>query len=259
MTTTRVYIAIDDTDTIETDTAASRGTGAVARDLAALLDRRGLGRSLGVTRHQLLVDPRIPYTSHNSAACLLIETNGAPVEELAVAAAAFLSAEAAPGSDAGLCVAPEARVGPTITDFGRRAKREVLTAAAAHRLAEEAGLHLSGHTGERIGVIGALAAVGLRQSGNDGRFLDLNGLRALHGVQPVATLHGTGIRRFRSMTSPVTLRPTDTIDVGEKWPQPILEHGEPTLILERVALPKMAVPEVAVPWRVAPRELMKQF
>ena len=46
-----VYIGLDDTDVI-----GSRGTGRVARALADLLVGAGLGDSLGVTRHQLLVD-----------------------------------------------------------------------------------------------------------------------------------------------------------------------------------------------------------
>ena len=35
---------------------------------------------------------------------------------------------------------------------------------------EKANIHLSEHGGKGIGVIGALAGVGLRMSGNDGRF-----------------------------------------------------------------------------------------
>ena len=39
----------------------------VARGLAERLESLGLGKSLGVSRHQLLVDNRIRYTSHNSS------------------------------------------------------------------------------------------------------------------------------------------------------------------------------------------------
>ncbi|MGH2717450.1 MAG: hypothetical protein ACRDJU_02570, partial [Actinomycetota bacterium] len=62
---TNLLIAIDDTDNRD-----SRGTGAGSRALLeALLDAE-LGQPVGITRHQLLVDPAIPYTSHNSSACL---------------------------------------------------------------------------------------------------------------------------------------------------------------------------------------------
>ena len=48
-------------------------------------------------------------------------------------------------------------------------------------LADRHGAHLEGVTGERIGVIGALAAVGLRRGGHDGRFIWLEGVRELQG------------------------------------------------------------------------------
>ena len=62
-----VYIGIDDTDNPDT-----RGTGFRARQLVDRLHDRDMARTVGVTRHQLLVDDRIPYTSHNSSACLAV-------------------------------------------------------------------------------------------------------------------------------------------------------------------------------------------
>ncbi len=54
-----IYVGLDDTDN-----KTSRGTGYLARMVAASLSDRF--KVWGVTRHQLLVDPRVPYTSHNS-------------------------------------------------------------------------------------------------------------------------------------------------------------------------------------------------
>ena len=48
-------------------------------------------------------------------------------------------------------------------------KHRVLTKQAAYQTAEQAGIHLSEHGGTGDGVIGALAGVGLRLSGCDGR------------------------------------------------------------------------------------------
>ena len=62
-----LLIGIDDTDNLET-----RGTGFRARQLASGLQASALATTHGITRHQLLVDPRIPYTSHNSSACLRV-------------------------------------------------------------------------------------------------------------------------------------------------------------------------------------------
>lgn len=251
----RYYIAIDDTDTASE--TPNQGTGARARELAMLLARVTGGRPGGVTRHQLLVDPAIAYTSHNSAACIVVTVSDEqdPDEvkaRLAGESAAFLEQYSAPGSDAGLCVAARPQVPEAVLDWGRRAQREVLTAAEAHSVAAEAGIHLSGHTGERIGVIGALAAVGLRHSGTDGRFLNLPGLRQLIGHHPVSALTAVGVAGFRTTTGPVELAAGEVIDVGEKWPQPVLLGGEPILLIEPAN-------QVGVAWRAAPREVVKRY
>ena len=67
-------IGIDDTDNLE-----SRGTGHRVRWLGDLLAREDLADIKGITRHQLLVDPRIPYTSHNSSTCMQISADDSTV------------------------------------------------------------------------------------------------------------------------------------------------------------------------------------
>jgi len=63
----RTLIGLDDTDTLECE----RGTGKLARGLVKILPE---GCKLwGVLRQQLLIDERIPYTSHNSAACAVVD------------------------------------------------------------------------------------------------------------------------------------------------------------------------------------------
>ncbi|HEV2250246.1 MAG TPA: hypothetical protein VGT60_07050 [Candidatus Limnocylindria bacterium] len=219
-----VLVGIDDTDVLD-----SRGTGFIARELAAAL-RVTLGAWLGgITRHQLLVDPRIPYTSHNSSACLSVETASA-IDELAAFAGAFLEARAPSGSDPGLCIATEPAAA-AVVEFGRRAQQDVLPASEATALAARAGVHLSAHGGTGQGVIGALAAVALRRGGDDGRFLDLGDVRRLQGVVAVARLRQSGITEFRSDDRPVGLRDADLIDVGD-WCRPVLRGGRPTLLIE---------------------------
>ena len=104
MAAVRLLIGIDDTDNLE-----SRGTGYRARQLGQRL-AGGDSRVRGISRHQLLVDDRIPYTSHNSAACLELETVSARLDSIAELAREFLQRESAAGSDAGLCVAQADRV-----------------------------------------------------------------------------------------------------------------------------------------------------
>lgn len=162
----RAYISIDDTDNLD-----SRGTGEIAELLARGIEENGWGWCSYVTRHQLLVHPDIPYTSHNSAMCFTVELTEGPLDSLIGFAGGFLERECAEGSDPGLCVVTESRLErpDLLMEFGRRAKEVVLTKDAAYGLAGDPGVHLSEHGGTGHGVIGALAGAGLRRGGNDGR------------------------------------------------------------------------------------------
>ena len=153
----------------------------MARNLADALVQAGLVSVFSITRHQLLVDPRIPYTSHNSSASITGKLTGTEFQ-VRDYCAEFLLKHAADGSDVGLCVVLEDNIPEEIVSFGQRAKLEVLKEVEAHDLATKHAIHLIGLTGEKIGVIGALAAVGLRFHGNDGRLLWLNHLREIQGV-----------------------------------------------------------------------------
>lgn len=161
-----LLVCLDDTDNLE-----SRGTGELASLLAAQLAQNGWGRASFVTRHQLLVHPDIPYTSHNSAMCFAATLEDGQMERFIDHAGLFLERESAPGSDPGLCVAQlEKLTSPErMVAFGRSAKERVLDKKTAYALAKELGVHLSEHGGSGQGVVGALAGAGLRLGGNDGR------------------------------------------------------------------------------------------
>lgn len=117
--------------------------------------------------------------------------------------------------------------------FGRRAQSDIVAASAATALAAQVGVHLSAHGGSGLGVIGALAAVGLRRGGEDGRFLDLGDIRGLQGVVAVSRLRLSGITEFVSEGRGVVLRDEQAIDVGD-WCRPVLSGGRPTLLIEEV-------------------------
>ncbi len=155
------YLSFDDTDTLE-----SPGTGHV---LEAFLRSLPCESSF-ISRHQLFVSRDVPYTSHNSAMCA--ELWGEIDEQTLIGlAAAHLLKTFAPGADPGLCVADAERMRSPelLVRWGYRAKKEVLTKADAYALASACGVHLSEHGGTGQGVVGALAAVGLRFGGQDGR------------------------------------------------------------------------------------------
>ena len=73
----RFLIGIDDTDN-----SNSRGTGNLARELGSLLQRVPGVRLLEITRHQLLISPLIPYTSHNGCICLAVDAESRDGREL---------------------------------------------------------------------------------------------------------------------------------------------------------------------------------
>jgi hypothetical protein len=239
-------IGVDDTDNLE-----SRGTGHRARRLGQLLAEAGLAVVQGITRHQLLVDPRIPYTSHNSSACLTAEAPEDRVGGLRDLCADYLLKESAPGSDAGLCIASWSAVSPAVKSFARRAQTEVLTRDEAASLAKSEGIILEGLTGDGGGIIGSLAAVGLRVVGNGGRFLWLAGLRELTGIHSLEQLRSlVGIDEITTVEGTV-VPDSALIDVGP-WPRPILRNGRAVLLVEEVE-------NGASHWQVVHKEVIKQY
>jgi len=226
-----LLLGIDDTDVL----GHHMGTGRLGRDLGAHLEARGLAKLLGVVRHQLLVDPRIPYTSHNSPACLILKAatdgNGL-IRRILSEAAAYVTSHCANGSDPGLCLAAKKGVGAAVVRFGRRAGSEVLAKADAAGLAREQGLPLEelGGTGE--GIIGALAAVGLTAEGNAGRFLEFSGgLRGLGESVPAGVLMRRGIRLL-SVSRNGEAVPAEAVIATGDWVRPRLIAGRPVLLVE---------------------------
>lgn len=213
----------------DTDMPGTRGTGFLSRMLAEHLVSMG-GVSRGITRHQLLVHPEIRYTSHNSANCLELGSEEAG-EALFAAACEFVSAHAHEGSDPGVCVAGRGQVAEEVRRFGARAQSEVLAAQAAMGLAERHALLLAGLAGTRGGVIGALAAVGLRAGGNDGRFIALGGIRELDGAVAVRQILDAGVSAVRP-TDGGPLGPGDRVQTFG-WLRPRLLGGLPVVLVER--------------------------
>jgi tRNA(Ile2) C34 agmatinyltransferase TiaS len=162
-----IHIGIDDTDTPDTE-----GTNQLARHIACNLPA-GFSAQL-IVRHQLLLDPRIPYTSGNGCASILVNAqSGADTELLLATVRQAMQQWFKPGSDPGLCMARQ--VAPELTAFGARCQQEPVTQMEARALAAAHGVHLEALGGSEDGVIGALAAVGLLAGGNDGRIIHLPG------------------------------------------------------------------------------------
>jgi hypothetical protein len=225
----KFLIGIDDTDN---DT--SPGTGQLARRLAREIEQRG-ATLLGITRHQFLLDDRIPYTSHNSGACVALEWSS-PLSKLEFAFD-LIGEWSADGSDPGVCIAAFDKVPPGVMEWGWSATREVLTRDQAISLASRLDICLRPLGGSGDGIIGALASVGLRADGNEGRFLDLPGLRMLAEFVNIRELTQIGIHVNHQM--PVGSAPSDLSLPGGKsryktlnWVRPRLVGGKPVWPVE---------------------------
>jgi tRNA(Ile2) C34 agmatinyltransferase TiaS len=216
-----IFIGLDDTDNLE-----SRGTGNLARQIATSLASDF--SVAGVLRHQLLVDPNIRYTSHNSSKSVVLDADGdVDLAALAERVRLIMLADYQPGSDPGLCVA---RVVPdTVIEFGQRAKREVLTQAEARELAAAHGMLLLGVGGDEGGVIGALAAVGLAAGGEDGRYVMIGNSRELTGSQPISVVLATGVAAVQTVDGQQI---TEGLVQSEKM-RPARRGGRPVLFVEQ--------------------------
>lgn len=224
----RLFVGLDDTDTLDTP-----GTNQLARRIAARLPSGYVLRA--VLRHQLLIDARIPYTSQNGSASIILDAStGAGGEGWRRDLLPMLRSEVRgwcpEGSDPGLCVA--ATVASEVLEFGRRCQREPTSATAARSVAEECGVHLEGLGGTEDGVVGALAAVGLA-AGGEGRVVHLRGWPwpdPFSGVQTLKAVKARGIEEIRDRRSGAPVE-EGRIDVGKRL-RPAFRDGHVVLFVE---------------------------
>jgi hypothetical protein len=218
----RIYIGFDDTDTVDSD----RGTGRLARWFENELPESC--HLWGVVRQQLLLDPSIPYTTHNSSACAILESsNHCSIDDLISRAVHHIERHFVPGSDPGLCIVSGNHPAlPKLIHFGRTCTAKVVTQKEALQTAS--GSHLSGHGGTNDGIIGAAAAVGLTAHGWGGRFIEFGRLRGFPEKVLVSDLERAGIMVVSINRDAQVPTPDDMVDT-KGWLRPRLWGGKPVL------------------------------
>jgi tRNA(Ile2) C34 agmatinyltransferase TiaS len=188
-----IYIGLDDTDTAE-----SRGTGRLAREIAAALSAKS--RIFGVTRHQLFVHPDIPFTTHNSCAVIHAEAPATAIDTLYKTTKKMMLDDFIVGSDPGLAVASEKQITSELVSFGLDTKKIVVTQARAKQVAKDSGVRFESLGGTGDGIIGAIAGIGLASLKNDGRFLLKGRNRELAaGARSVSEVLDAGIDEVRTL------------------------------------------------------------
>jgi tRNA(Ile2) C34 agmatinyltransferase TiaS len=226
-----LFIGLDDTDTLDTP-----GTNQLARHLVRELEPELRGQM--ILRHQLLEDPRVPCTKKNGCASIefqlpLPSGAGFPITDLASKLRNLILDWIPPRSDPGFAIATS--IPAEVADWGHRAQRELVTQREARELAAAHGIHLEGLAGTQDGVIGALAAIGLMSTRNDGRVVyfaaDRDDNLDVTGILDVSDILARGIQQIvdRGTNEPLT---AGTIEVGKKL-RPNLRSGQIVLFARR--------------------------
>ncbi len=222
----KVYLGFDDTDTKD----AEYGTGKLVRWFLEELPDGCACR--GVVRQQLLVNEFIPYTSHNSAACMIVDMPDLDLlDEIIARAVRHLERHAIEGSDPGFCAAAEDDPAlDRLEAFGRHCAHMMANQAQAMKAAGD--VHLSGHGGTNDGVIGAAAAVGLTASGWAGRYIELGSLRDFPGEITVMELKDEGVDLVSMDRDCNIPAPRDRV-VTNGWLRPRLLGHRPVLFVRQ--------------------------
>ena len=205
-----VLVGIDDTDIID-----SPGTNQLARTIL-----KGIGpksRDAIICRHQLFFDPRVPYTSKNGSASIqLPHVNTEEIPMLADSIRKIMAEWFIEGSDPGLCIAAQST--KAIKAYGLRCKEQVISQKEAYDIAGETPCYLEGLGGTNQGVVGALAAVGLIASGDDGRVVHLDFWPYpdddFSGPRAIEEIHARGVYEVRRLDSGARIT-EGKVDIGK--------------------------------------------
>ena len=184
----RIFLGLDDTDIL-----GSPGTNQIAMALAIKFKEIKIETTM-ILRHQLWYDPRVPYTSKNGSASMQLECKGLiDFQTLAGFCKEFLLSHFVEGSDPGLCLATDYQA-KSLISHGWRTTGEWVNPAEAIEKAKVSGCLLWSIAGRDHGIVGALAAVGLAASGEQGRVVFHQiGYGEIRGLISVEKLHEFGV------------------------------------------------------------------
>lgn len=219
------YLGIDDTGQ-----PGKAGTKATALALGLHLQTRKLVRLLHVSAHTLLTVGEISNNRPTHAYCLTLEGEVQRLREIDMESRVYLMHNSAVGANPGFALASREQVNERIINWGKASQSLSLERREALDLARSQGITAAGFNGSGIGVIGALAAVGLRSSGSDGWITWLPGLPDLKGVMTFSEiLHISTFDYVKSLRGRIPdFR--DRIHLGEQV-MPLLYNDHTLLLL----------------------------
>ncbi len=214
----------------DTDSPGSATTSDLALALGLHFETLGLAGLISLSCHALYNHPTLAGSCSNRACCLMLDAEPHRARDLELGCREYLRREAAPGSSPGFALASYNQFDPEVVVWGKTACFTLLNRQDALSLCRHAGISISGLAGSGCGVIGALAAVGLRFEGSDGWIEWMPGLAALNGVYTPVTL--SDAIHFDRVESEHGRRPAldDRILIASR-PRPVMRGGNITLLL----------------------------
>jgi hypothetical protein len=183
-----------------------------------------------VSTHPLIPAIEIPGSSLNQAYCLTLEGEPQSLREIDMESRVYLMRHSAAGSNPGFALAARSQVNERILNWGKACQSLTLERREALDLSRSQGITAAGFNGSGAGVIGALAAVGLRFSGFDGWVTWLPGLPELKGVMTFSDVLLVSTFDYVKSLRGKTPDFRDRIHLGDHV-VPILYEGRTVLLL----------------------------
>ncbi|HEX3012215.1 MAG TPA: hypothetical protein VHQ70_09330 [Syntrophomonadaceae bacterium] len=163
----KIIVAIDDSRQL--DGAKAGNTASV---LAGFIEENGWGQCTIPSRHRLYPNPATGCKKHNTARSFSADIEEQHLSQFMDYACNLIKETGSPDSNAGLAIVIPELIKNTdnLMDYAYKAKEELVSKDEALAFKEKPGIYLFELNGSGQGIIGALAAAGLRMTGNDGQF-----------------------------------------------------------------------------------------
>ena len=229
-------IGIDDTGYLD-----QHLTTKLMRSWLSQMIEQSLIHSEGITRHQLFESEKISSSYKNRSLAFTFNTSQS-IFEIEDQLVDFIRTASSPHANPAIAILSRHSDSLHALAFGRRCKNELLKLSDSEQYASESNVLLRGLGGNRNGMIGALAAVGLRAGGGDGIFVHIDGLEGLKGDQSAGDIrNNSALQHIVDISSGEELDRDDMVKI-DSYLRPNLINGGPTQYVQLIANSKVWTP-----------------
>jgi hypothetical protein len=229
-------IGIDDTGYLD-----QHLTTKLMRSWLSQMVEQSLIHSEGITRHQLFESEKISSSYKNRSLAFTFNTSQS-IFEIEDQLVDFIRTASSPHANPAIAILSRHSDSLHALAFGRRCKNELLKLSDSEQYASESNVLLRGLGGNRNGMIGALAAVGLRAGGGDGIFVHIDGLEGLKGDQSAGDIrNNSALQHIVDISSGEELDRDDMVKI-DSYLRPNLINGGPTQYVQLIANSKVWTP-----------------